>query len=200
MTQCRAARARGGQADEELRRQLADSVEIVDGPPADVALVALDGHVDDAALTAIGMTSGPARRSSWSWTRARARVRRGTGRQRSRRRRARAARASARGDAARGGRRSGRGAGATHHALTGRRSKPEKQILAMVVLGCTNPEIATKLVVTESTVKNHLSRRSRSSVFVLDPRRLRDPRPERGLGLGVLRLSADGDSGDLSEP
>jgi DNA-binding NarL/FixJ family response regulator len=69
-------------------------------------------------------------------------------------------------------------------------SNREKQILGMVVLGCSNAEIADKLVVTESTIKNHLSSvfaklgvRSRSAAtkLVLDP--------ETGLGLGVLRLS-----------
>jgi DNA-binding NarL/FixJ family response regulator len=70
----------------------------------------------------------------------------------------------------------------------------EKQILAMVVLGCSNPEIATKLVITERTVKNHLSSvfaklgvrsRAEASSLILDP--------STGLGLGVLQLSGAAD-------
>jgi DNA-binding NarL/FixJ family response regulator len=75
-------------------------------------------------------------------------------------------------------------------------SNREKQILAMVVLGCSNAEIADKLVITESTVKNHLSSaftklgvRSRSAAtsLILDP--------ATGLGLGVLQISADRPAG-----
>lgn len=82
-------------------------------------------------------------------------------------------------------------------------SKREKQVLAMVVLGCTNAEIATTLHVAETTVKSHLTSifrklgvrsRSEASARVLDP--------HSGLGLGVvsiaeqdsaLHLTIDGD-------
>jgi DNA-binding NarL/FixJ family response regulator len=82
-------------------------------------------------------------------------------------------------------------------------STREKQVLAMVVLGCTNAEIATTLHVVETTVKSHLTSifrklgvrsRSEASARVLDPR--------SGLGLGVvsiaeqdsaLHLTIDGD-------
>lgn len=82
-------------------------------------------------------------------------------------------------------------------------STREKQVLAMVVLGCSNAEIATALHVVETTVKSHLTSifrklgvrsRSEASARVLDPR--------SGLGLGVvsiaeqdsaLHLTIDGD-------
>ena len=82
-------------------------------------------------------------------------------------------------------------------------STREKQVLAMVVLGCSNAEIATTLHVAETTVKSHLTSifrklgvrsRSEASARVLDPR--------SGLGLGVvsiaeqdssLHLTIDGD-------
>lgn len=82
-------------------------------------------------------------------------------------------------------------------------STREKQVLAMVVLGCTNAEIATTLHVVETTVKSHLTSifrklgvrsRSEASARVLDP--------HSGLGLGVvsiaeqdsaLHLTIDGD-------
>lgn len=65
----------------------------------------------------------------------------------------------------------------------------EKQVLGMVVLGCTNGEIATTLHVAETTVKSHLTSifrklgvrsRSEASARVLDPR--------SGLGLGVISI------------
>jgi len=68
-------------------------------------------------------------------------------------------------------------------------SNRERQVLAMLVLGLSNPEIAQKLFVTEATVKSHLSScyrklavRSRSEAIaaLLDT--------ERGLGTGILRL------------
>ena len=82
-------------------------------------------------------------------------------------------------------------------------STREKQVLAMVVLGCTNAEIAAALHVAETTVKSHLTSvfrklgvrsRSEASARVLDP--------QSGLGLGVvsiaehdsaLHLTIDGD-------
>jgi DNA-binding NarL/FixJ family response regulator len=82
-------------------------------------------------------------------------------------------------------------------------STREKQVLAMVVLGCTNAEIATTLHVVETTVKSHLTSifrklgvrsRSEAAARVLDP--------QSGLGLGVvsiaeqdsaLHLTIDGD-------
>ena len=75
-----------------------------------------------------------------------------------------------------------------HPALTAR----EKQVLAMVVLDLPNAEIARKLWVTESNVKNHLTAafaklgvRSRSAAaeLILDP--------EAGLGPGILRITPE---------
>jgi DNA-binding NarL/FixJ family response regulator len=74
-------------------------------------------------------------------------------------------------------------------------SHREKQILALVVLGKTNREIAHTLFLAESTVKTHLSSafrkidaRSRSEAVV----RVQDP--DSGFDLGVLAL-ADGVGG-----
>ena len=77
---------------------------------------------------------------------------------------------------------------------TGRRSRPrERQILAMVVIDFSNAEIARKLFVSESNVKNHLSSafqklgvksRSAAAELILDG--------ESGLGPGILRISAGG--------
>ena len=66
----------------------------------------------------------------------------------------------------------------------------ERQVLSMVVLGCTNAEIAGRLFVAETTVKSHLSTafaklrvRSRSEAVeaILDP--------DTGLGTGILAIS-----------
>src|SRR5205085_11078675 len=54
----------------------------------------------------------------------------------------------------------------------------EKQILGMVVMGCTNGEIGSRLFLAESTVKSHLSSafgklgvrsRSEAAAMILDP-------------------------------
>ena len=82
---------------------------------------------------------------------------------------------------------------AVHNAM----SRPvlstrEKQVLGMVVLGFTNGEIAQKLVLSESTIKSHLSSafsklgvrsRSEAAAMILDS--------ETGLGAGILAISDD---------
>jgi len=71
-------------------------------------------------------------------------------------------------------------------------SPRERQILAMVVLDFSNAEIARKLFVTESNVKNHLSSafqklgvksRAAAAELILDR--------ESGLGPGILRISPE---------
>jgi DNA-binding NarL/FixJ family response regulator len=71
-------------------------------------------------------------------------------------------------------------------------SPRERQILAMVVLDFSNAEIARKLFVTESNVKNHLSSafgklgvksRSAAAELILDR--------DSGLGPGILRISPE---------
>jgi DNA-binding NarL/FixJ family response regulator len=71
-------------------------------------------------------------------------------------------------------------------------SPRERQVLAMVVLDFSNAEIARKLFVTESNVKNHLSSafqklgvksRSAAAELILDR--------ESGLGPGILRISPE---------
>ena len=69
-------------------------------------------------------------------------------------------------------------------------SHREKQVLALVVLGMTNREIARKLYLAESTVKTHLSSafrkidaRSRSEAVA----RIQDP--ESAFGSGVLAVA-----------
>jgi DNA-binding NarL/FixJ family response regulator len=68
----------------------------------------------------------------------------------------------------------------------------EKQILALVVMGYTNREIADQLVLAESTVKSHLFSafrrlgvRSRSEAVAL----ITDP--ARGLGTGILTIARE---------
>jgi DNA-binding NarL/FixJ family response regulator len=70
----------------------------------------------------------------------------------------------------------------------------EKQVLALVVMGYTNQEIADQLVVAESTVKSHLFSafrrlgvRTRSEAVAL----ITDP--ARGLGSGILSIARDRD-------
>jgi DNA-binding NarL/FixJ family response regulator len=71
-------------------------------------------------------------------------------------------------------------------------SPRERQVLAMVVLDFSNGEIARKLFVSESNVKNHLSSafqklgvksRSAAAELILDR--------ESGLGPGILRISQE---------
>jgi two-component system, NarL family, response regulator DesR len=65
----------------------------------------------------------------------------------------------------------------------------EKQILALVITGLTNAEIARKLFLAESTIKSHLSSafgklgvssRYEAATVILDP--------ERGSGLGIREI------------
>jgi len=69
-------------------------------------------------------------------------------------------------------------------------SAREKQIVSMVVMGCTNGQIARRLFLAESTVKSHMSSifaklgvssRMEAAALVLDP--------EEGLGSGILAIS-----------
>ena len=71
-------------------------------------------------------------------------------------------------------------------------SPRERQILAMVVIDFSNAEIARKLFVSESNVKNHLSSafqklgvksRAAAAELILDG--------ESGLGPGILRISPE---------
>lgn len=69
-------------------------------------------------------------------------------------------------------------------------STREKQVLALVVLGFSNHDVAAKLHVAEATVKSHLTSsfrklgvrsRSAAAMRILDP--------DEGLGVGILGLS-----------
>ena len=191
------------EGDEDLRRHLVDHVEVVDSPPADVGVVALEGNVEDEAVEAVSamrdLSGAPVVAVVDSGLDPRP---------------ARALAANADGVVER--ERLARALVPTLHAVAVGQavfpaplhralerpplSNREKQILAMVVLGCSNAEIAVKLVVTESTVKNHLSSaftklgvrsRSAAAALIIDP--------NTGLGLGVLRLSVADDSADMSE-
>jgi DNA-binding NarL/FixJ family response regulator len=76
--------------------------------------------------------------------------------------------------------------------VRGALSKREKQVLGMVVLGFSNAEIATKLFVSQSTVKSHLSSafatlgvrtRKEAVALILDP--------DAGFGTGILAITED---------
>ena len=76
-------------------------------------------------------------------------------------------------------------------------SPREKQVLAMVVLGFANIEIARKLFVSEASVKAHLTSafaklgvrsREAATALILDP--------NSGYGPGILRITPD----DSPEP
>jgi DNA-binding NarL/FixJ family response regulator len=71
-------------------------------------------------------------------------------------------------------------------------STREKQVLGMVVLGFSNAEIARKLVLSESTIKSHLSSsfhklgvrsRAEAAAMILDT--------NAGMGTGILAISED---------
>jgi DNA-binding NarL/FixJ family response regulator len=70
-------------------------------------------------------------------------------------------------------------------------TRREKQILAFVIAGMTNAEIASKLFLAESTIKSHLSSafsklgvssRHEAASLILDP--------DRGRGLGIPLIPA----------
>jgi DNA-binding NarL/FixJ family response regulator len=82
-------------------------------------------------------------------------------------------------------------------ALLGRPalSAREKQVLSLVVLGLTNPAIAAKLHVAESTVKSHLTSSFRKlGVRTRSEATARILEPGGGLGLGILSLTDDGEA------
>jgi DNA-binding NarL/FixJ family response regulator len=74
-------------------------------------------------------------------------------------------------------------------------SPRERHVMAMVVLGFTNQEVANKLHITETTVKSHLSStyrklgvrsRHEATALVLS---------DKGLGAGILTLTGDSSPG-----
>ena len=78
-------------------------------------------------------------------------------------------------------------------------SRREKQVLGMVVMGCSNADIARQLFVTQNTVKSHLSSafaklgvasRNEAAALILDR--------DAGLGLGILSLSDGLETDDAS--
>lgn len=77
----------------------------------------------------------------------------------------------------------------------------EKQVLAMVVIGFSNADIARKLFVTESTVKSHLSSvfaklnvrtRNEATALILDA--------SQGVGTGILAIVGDRNGETIATP
>lgn len=76
---------------------------------------------------------------------------------------------------------------------TPRLTNREKQVLSLVIMGLTNREIASKLYLSESTVKSHLNTsfrklgvgsRAEAEQVITDP--------DEGLGTGILAITAPG--------